>query len=353
MDIEKFARKDVQALTPYLSARRLGGNGDVWLNANESPFHNEYQINNMALNRYSECQPASLIQAYANYAGVHPEQVLTSRGADESIDLLIRTFCEAGEDAILFCPPTYGMYSISAETAGVMRKIVPLTLDWQLDLIQIQHHLEQVKLIFICSPNNPTGNLISRQSIENLLDLTAGKAFVVIDEAYIEFCHEASNLDLLSQYPHLIILRTLSKAFALAGLRCGFTLANPQVIQLMLKIIPPYPIPIPVTEIACQALSEKGLARMKHQVKELNENRAYLEAGLSMLQGIQVYQSYGNYLFVEFPDAEQIFSHLWELGIILRRSPIQNCIRITVGHREECEKTLTLIRQLMVHSEGT
>ncbi|PKF51598.1 histidinol-phosphate transaminase [Enterovibrio nigricans] len=345
MDIEKLARKDVQALTPYMSARRLGGSGDVWLNANESPFNNEYTINGAGLNRYSTCQPEELIRAYAEYAGVRPEQVLTSRGADESIELLVRTFCETGEDSILFCPPTYGMYSISAETAGVARKTVPLTDEWQLNLPEIEKNLDTVKLVFVCSPNNPTGNLINRNDIEALLEMTAGRALVVMDEAYIDFCPEASTVDLLVRYPNLAILRTLSKAFALAGLRCGFTLANQQIIQLMQKVIAPYPVPVPVTEIACQALNEAGLARMKYQVLDLNANRAYLQAGLSMLSGVEVFDGYGNYLLVKFPDAELLFSALWDHGIILRRSPIEGCIRISVGNREECEKTLTFIRQ--------
>ncbi|MBE1274941.1 histidinol-phosphate transaminase [Enterovibrio baiacu] len=345
MDIEKLARKDVQALTPYLSARRLGGQGDVWLNANESPFNNEYVVSGNSLNRYSECQPDPLIRAYADYAGVRPDQVLTSRGADESIELLIRTFCEAGEDSILFCPPTYGMYAISAETFGVSRKTVPLTEDWQLNMPEIEKQIDGVKLVFVCSPNNPTGNLLNRNDIEALLEMTAGKALVVVDEAYIDFCPEASTVDLLVRYPNLAILRTMSKAFALAGLRCGFTLANTQVIQLMLKVIAPYPVPVPVTEIACQALSEVGLARMKYQVLDLNANRAYLQAGLSMLPGVQVFDGYGNYLLVKFDDADLLFSTLWDNGIILRRSPIEGCIRISVGNREECEKTLTFIRQ--------
>ncbi|MCP4953108.1 MAG: histidinol-phosphate transaminase [Proteobacteria bacterium] len=345
MDIKRLARKDVQALTPYLSARRLGGQGDVWLNANESPFNNEYSINGARLNRYSECQPDGLIRAYADYAGVRPEQVLTSRGADEGIELLIRTFCEAGKDSILYCPPTYGMYSVSAETAGVERKTVPLTSDWQLDLPSIHENLDSVKLVFVCNPNNPTGNLVPQEDIETLLKMTAGRALVVMDEAYIDFCPEMTSVELLVRYPNLVILRTLSKAFALAGLRCGFTLANPQVIQLMLKVIAPYPVPVPVTEIACQALSEIGLARMKCQILDLNANRAYLQAGLSMLPNVEVFDSYANYLLVKFSDADRLFAALWDNGIILRRSPIKDCIRISVGNREECEKTLTFIRQ--------
>ncbi len=342
--MEKLARQQIQALTPYLSARRIGGSGDVWLNANESPFNNEYKTDFARLNRYSDCQPKAMIQAYANYAGVQPEQVLTSRGADEGIELLIRAFCEPNQDAILFCPPTYGMYAISAETFGVERKKVPLTTDWQLDLPSIEANLDRVKLVFVCSPNNPTGNLVKRADIIKLLEMTQDRAIVVMDEAYIDFCPEASTVDLLAQYPNLAILRTLSKAFALAGLRCGFTLANAEIINVLLKVIAPYPVPVPVAEIAVQALSPAGLARAKYQVLDLGANRAYLQVGLSMVPGVQVFEGWGNYLLVKFPDGDALFKAAWEHGIILRNSPIENCVRISVGNREECEKTVAFIR---------
>lgn len=344
MIMEKLARKQIQALKPYLSARRIGGTGDVCLNANESPFNNEYKTDFARLNRYSDCQPKAMIDAYAAYAGVKPEQVLTSRGADEGIELLIRAFCEPNEDAILYCPPTYGMYAISAETIGVERKVVPLTDEWQLDLDAITANLDNVKLVFVCSPNNPTGNLVERNDIISLLEMTKDRAIVVMDEAYIDFCPEASTVDLLAKYPNLAILRTLSKAFALAGLRCGFTLANKELIDVLQKVIAPYPVPVPVAEIAIQALSEAGLARAKFQVLDLNANRAYLQAGLYMVPNLTVYEGWGNYLLVKFPDGDALFKAAWEHGIILRNSPIQDCVRISVGNREECEKTLAFIR---------
>jgi histidinol-phosphate aminotransferase len=342
--MEKLARKKIQELTPYLSARRIGGRGDIWLNANESPFNNEYKIELNRLNRYSDCQPSALIDAYAAYAGVAANHVLTSRGADEGIELLVRAFCEPDQDAILYCPPTYGMYAISAETIGVERKVVPLTSDWQLDLDAIEANLDKVKLVFVCSPNNPTGNLVNRADILALLEMTKDRAIVVMDEAYIDFCPEASTVDLLASYPNLAILRTLSKAFALAGLRCGFTLANPELINVLLKVIAPYPVPIPVMEIAVQALSEFGLARAKSQVLELNANRAYLQAGLSVIDGVTVHDGWGNYLLVAFPDGDALFKATWDNGMILRNSPIRDCVRISVGTREECEKTLAFIR---------
>ncbi len=184
-----------------------------------------------------------------------PEQVLVSRGADEGIELLIRAFCEPGKDAVMFCPPTYGMYSVSAETFGVECRTVAAREDWQLDLPGIADNLDGVKVVFVCSPNNPTGKIINPQDIRTLLEMTRGKALVVADEAYIEFCPQATLAGWLSEYPHLVVLRTLSKAFALAGLRCGFTLANEEVIDLLLKVIAPYPLSTPVADIAAQALS--------------------------------------------------------------------------------------------------
>ena len=341
--MEKLARKSVQALTPYLSARRIGGSGDIWLNANESPFDNGFTFSDKALNRYPECQPKALLEAYAQYAGVASSQVLVSRGADEGIELVIRAFCEPGEDAIMYCPPTYGMYAISAETIGVECKVVPLTADWQLDLSAIEANLENVKVVFVCSPNNPTGNLVNPDDIVALLEMTKDRAIVVMDEAYIDFCPEASSVNLLTQYEHLAILRTMSKAFALAGLRCGYTLANESIINVLLKVIAPYPISIPVADIAVQALTGEGLARAQRQVLDLNANRAYLQAGLMMIDGVRVFDGWGNYLLIAFPDGDALFKAAWDKGIILRNSPIENCVRISVGDRAECEATLTFI----------
>ncbi len=342
--MEKLARKQVQQLTPYLSARRIGGSGDVWLNANESPFDNAYVADISRLNRYSECQPKPLIDAYAAYAGVKPEQTLTSRGADEGIELLIRAYCEPGQDAVLYCPPTYGMYAISAETFGVERKTVPLNSDWQLDLAGIEAQLDNVKLVFVCSPNNPTGNLVKREDIVTLLEMTKDKAIVVMDEAYIDFCPEASTVDLLKEYDNLAILRTMSKAFALAGLRCGFTLANPDIINVLLKVIAPYPVPIPVADIAQQALSAQGLERAASQVAELNQNRQYLSQALSTIEGVTVCEGWGNYLLVLFPDGDDLFKAAWNNGMILRNSPIENGVRISIGNKTECEKVIGFIK---------
>ncbi len=266
------------ALTPYQSARRLGGNGDVWLNANEFPTAVQFELSQQTLNRYPECQPKAVIsKTMPQYAGVKPEQVLVSRGADEGIELLIRAFCEPGKDAVMYCQPTYGMYSVSAETFGVACRNVQALENWQLDLQGIADNLDGVKVVFVCSPNNPTGQIINPQDIRILLEMTRGKALVVADEAYIEFCPQATLAGWLEEYPHLVVLRTLSKAFALAGLRCGFTLANKEVIDLLLKVIAPYPLSTPVADIAAQALTPQGINAMRERVaQQLNDNRAWL-----------------------------------------------------------------------------
>lgn len=319
--ITDLARENVRNLTPYQSARRLGGNGDVWLNANEYPTAVEFKLTQQTLNRYPECQPKAVIENYAQYAGVKPEQVLVSRGADEGIELLIRAFCEPGKDAILYCPPTYGMYSVSAETIGVECRTVPTLENWQLDLQGISDKLDGVKVVYVCSPNNPTGQLINPQDFRTLLELTRGKAIVVADEAYIEFCPQASLAGWLAEYPHLAILRTLSKAFALAGLRCGFTLANEEVINLLMKVIPPYPLSTPVADIA--ALKEIPCVE-------------------------QVFDSETNYILARFKASSAVFKSLWDQGIILRdqnkQPSLSGCLRITVGTREESQRVIDALR---------
>ncbi|OOF80225.1 histidinol-phosphate transaminase [Rodentibacter caecimuris] len=350
MNINILSRKNIQALTPYQSARRLGGRGDVWLNANEFPTSPNFDLTDRTFNRYPEPQPQAVVESYARYAGVQPKNILVSRGGDESIELIIRAFCEAN-DAVLYCPPTYGMYAVSAETCGIACKTVPLTADFQLNLSEIARQLDGVKVVFVCRPNNPTGNLIKRSDLLTLLQMTAGKAIVVVDEAYIEFCPEATMATALADFPHLAIIRTLSKAFALAGLRCGFTLANPELIRILQKVIAPYPLPVPVADIAAQALQPAGLAQMQRQVADTLANRTDLQKNLEKLPLVeQVFPSETNYLLVKFQDGQKVFQTLWEQGIILRDQHkalgLQNCVRITVGTTRENERVLGAITSI-------
>lgn len=349
-DINQLVRKNVRELTPYQSARRIGGKGDVWLNANEYPTAPHYELTNQSLNRYPEPQPEAVISRYASYAGVKPEQLIVSRGADEAIELLMRAFCEPNRDSIIYCPPTYGMYSVSAQTLGIEYKAIEQTADWQLDLNAIEQNLANVKLIYVCSPNNPTGNTINPDDIKSLLAMTAGKALVVIDEAYIEFSAESTVVSWLSSYPHLVILRTLSKAFSLAGLRCGFTIANKPVIDALQKVIAPYPLAVPVADIAAQALSHENLMTMKLQVVNLNKQKEKLTTELNNLDCVeQVYPSAANYLLVKFKDSTA-FQYCWEKGIILRNQTKQpgltNTIRISIGTQAECDALLNALVDL-------
>lgn len=245
--------------------------------------------------------------------------MLVSRGADEGIELLIRAFCEPGKEAILYCPPTYGMYSVSSETIGVECRTVPTLENWQLDLRGIADKLDGVKVMFVCSPNNPTGQLINPQDLRTLLEMTRGNAIVVADEAYIEFCPQATLAGWLSEYPHLVVLRTLSKAFALAGLRCGFTLANEEVINLLLKVIAPYPLSTPVADIAAQALTPQGVNAMRERVAQILLERQYLVNALKEIACVeQVFDSETNYILARFTASSSVFKSLWDQGIILR-----------------------------------
>lgn len=351
MDINQLVRKNVQKLTPYQSARRIGGNGDVWLNANEYPVAPNFQLTEQNLNRYPEAQPEQVINRYAQYVGVTPEQVIVSRGADEAIELLMRAFCEPETDTVLYCPPTYGMYQVSAETLGIKTKTVPTKSNWQLDLDRIKQNLDNVKLIYVCSPNNPTGNLIDQDDIKTLLKLAENRALVIIDEAYIEFSPNSTVVSWLANYPHLVILRTLSKAFALAGLRCGFTLANKPVIDALQKVIAPYPLATPVADIATQALSKDGINTMKLHVTNLNKQKEQLANQLSALEIVEkVYSSEANYLCVKFQSNKPVFSKLWNQGIILRdqsKSIGQDgFVRISIGTQAECEAVITALKAI-------
>ena len=263
--IEKLAREELVDMVPYQSARRLFASGDaeqadgkVWLNANEAPGKGEYQLSSENINRYPDFQPDNLLKAYSEYCGLDRAQILATRGADEGIELIIRSFCRAYQDSILICPPTYGMYAISAENhgAGIVKAPLQKTSNgMQLNLDALVSQVGKVKVVFLCSPGNPTGNLLSKDDIIAAVELFKDSAIVVVDEAYIEFSPEQTSTDLIAKYDNVIVLRTLSKAFALAGLRCGFTLASKEIITLLSKVIAPYPISAPVAEIASKALS--------------------------------------------------------------------------------------------------
>lgn len=360
-DPAALARPEVTALKPYASARRImkaeGLEGEVWLNANESPEAEDLAPLTMNFNRYPEAQPEAVVERYAAYAGLSSEQVLVTRGGDEAIELLVRTFCRPGTDAVLEFPPTYGMYAVSARTNGV--GVVDLPTDpstgWTPDADRIAALLDErpdVKVVFACSPGNPTGASIPRAVTERLAAATAGRALLVVDEAYVEFAPEASVVDMLGTHPHLVVIRTLSKAFALAGLRCGFVLADPSVIGLLLKVIAPYPIPTPTAQIAAQVLAENGIARMHARVGRIIAAREALAEGLSALPGVEaVMPSETNFLLVRMRDAEGVFNALVRRGIIVRdqrsQPSLDDAIRISVGLPEENARLLAAMADIM------
>ena len=359
--VNKLLAAYLKALKPYESARRLfssvnSGQKQIWLNANESPFANPYEVDPSHFNRYPDCQPPAVVDAYAKYAGVKAGQLLVSRGADEGIELLIRTFCTPGQDSILICPPTYGMYAISAETCNVGIEKAPLLKDFSLDLPAICAFKGKVNLVFICSPNNPTGTSVNKAQLQGIIEHFADTALVVVDEAYIEF-DLANNWAMeLQHYPNLVILRTLSKAFALAGLRCGFTLAAPEIIAALMKVIAPYPVPEPVAQIAAQALSQPGLRQMSQQVLAIKSEKVKIKQSLEQLEGIElVGDDKANFVLFRYSKKQALMDYLVSNGILIRDQSkqlnLENCLRITIGNTLQNEQLLANIASFFALQE--
>ncbi|QCI27083.1 histidinol-phosphate transaminase [Buchnera aphidicola] len=353
-NIKKISRKDIVFLKAYKSARKIGGNGNIWLNANEFPESSMFNLNNIKLNRYPDCQPKELILRYSIYSNISIKNILVSRGSDEAIELLMRVFCIPGKDSIMTFPPTYGMYSKIAEIYGIKNISIPMIDNIFLDLLKIKKYLFKTKIIYICSPNNPTGNIINVDIIINILKLTLGKVIVVIDEAYIEFCINKSIIFLLKRFSNLVILRTLSKAFGLAGIRCGFTLAHSDIIKLLKKVIAPYPLPIPSINIAIQALSKTEILNMKNKVLKLNNNKIWLLNQLKKNNLIKhIFYSETNYLLVHFFNAKDVFHILWNQGIILRQQDhemtLKNHIRISIGTKKECLCLINALKNISLN----
>lgn len=355
MNFEKLITKHVQKLVPYLSARRIGGHGHNFLNANESPKSEGYFLNSINLNRYPDCQPEDLIERYADFANVHKSQVIATRGSDEAIGLLVRTFCEQESEGILIAPPTYGMYEVAANTNNVKVATAERNEDFTLNanlLIEGYNKADfKVKVIFIDSPANPLGICFERSELVKLLKALPD-TLVVLDEAYIEFAPESMNLtSLINEYDNLVITRTLSKAFALAGIRCGFALANENIIKAMLKVIDPYPISDPVAQIAVQALSNHGVEMTKQRALDCNARREKLKEALSSLSFVKkVHPSFANFLLVEFEDGPKIFDAMVQKGVILRsfetKKGLKNCIRISIGSDSELEELMRYLQAL-------
>ena len=351
MTIISLARPEIVAMKPYSSARMEAPGHGILLNANESPWPllMNARLDDAGpasgLNRYPDPQPRELVSNFANLYGVGKEQVLVTRGSDEGIDLLTRVFCRAGKDAIAQCPPTFGMYRIAAQTQGVDIISVPrlASNDFRMDRDRLLETLEndrRIRLIFLTSPNNPTGDIIEQTFLRDLLQAAVGKAIIVLDEAYIEFSQQASATDLIGGYENLVVLRTLSKAWGAAGLRCGAVLAPEEVISLLRRIIAPYPLASPVISLAQRMLADGMSDRQQRLLKDMQKNKKRL---LSLLAGrsfiTNIWPGEANFVLLQVCAAEELLNFCAGRGVILRGYPseplLEGCIRISVGSKHE------------------
>ena len=333
-------REDLKNFTAYSSARMEAVEGRVWLNANELPWGEH--------NRYPNQQSQELVMLMSDYYKVKQNQLLVTRGSDEGIDLLIRLFCQAYQDAIMITPPTFGMYAMYASLQGAKIIEAPLisedfTLDCDLILERWQ---PSVKIVFLCSPNNPTGQSIDDQIIEMLCERLSGKAIVVVDEAYCEFSESLGGISLLDKCDNLVVLRTLSKGFGLAALRIGVILGNNVLINTLKKILAPYPLSALSVQSAIAAFQKTALARMLEYVLRICNEKARLSNALQDLNIVKrVWPSQANFLLVEFNMAVE--NDCLAQGIILRkmdqRTGIVNSMRISVGTTDENTALLNLL----------
>ena len=341
--LDNIVRNNIKALKPYSSARdEFKGDASIFLDANEnslgSPLLKWY-------NRYPDPLQWKIKEKLSAIKQVPVEQIFLGNGSDEPIDLLLRCFCEPGMDEIIICPPTYGMYEVSANINNISLNKVPLTSAFQLDLPALEEAIRpNTKIIWICSPNNPSGNSIDKQDIEMVLNNFDG--LVVIDEAYINFSRQRSFVTDLPDYPNLVVLQTLSKAWGLAALRLGMAFASPDIVGYLNKVKPPYNISQPVQDLVLKALDE--VDQVNDMIRVLVDARQKLEADLLMCEQVLiVYPSDANFLLVKFRDAKSMYNYLLEKGIVLRdRSNVllcDQCLRITVGTTAENEKLITHI----------
>lgn len=336
-------RNNIRNLKPYSSARdEFKGEANIFLDANEnslgSPLLKWY-------NRYPDPMQWKIKQKLSVIKQVPVDQIFLGNGSDEPIDLLFRCFCEPGVDEVIVFPPTYGMYEVSANINNVHLSKVPLTKEFQLDLEALESAIKpHSKIIWICSPNNPSGNSIDRQDIEMVLNNFDG--LVVLDEAYINFSRQKSLVTDLADYPNLVVLQTLSKAWGLAGLRVGMAFASSEIIGYLNKVKPPYNISEPVQELALKALDEIG--QVNDMILQLVDARKQLELDLvESPQVVKVYPSDANFFLVEFTQARAMYDYLVGKGIVVRdRSNVllcDNCLRITVGTDAENLKLMDAI----------
>ncbi len=344
-DINLLLRDNIKKLIPYASARdEFSGTARIFLDANEnslgSPITPSY-------NRYPDPLQIKIKERLTEIKGVLPKHIFLGNGSDECIDLLYRAFCNPGRDNVIIHTPTYGMYEVSAHIHDIEVRRAALTEDFQLDLESMEKQIdEHTKIIWICSPNNPTGNSLNRQDVEVIMNNFEG--LVVIDEAYINFSRQQSFIRELTEYPNLVVLQTLSKAWGLAGLRVGMAFASDLIIGVMNKIKPPYNIGQATQEIVLKAL--EGTTRVNEMIKEIVQMRNELAEKISRLSSVMnVYPSDANFLLVKIVRARNIYEDLLSKGIVVRdRSSApgcSDCLRITVGTKEQNEQLLNILSQ--------
>ena len=347
-------RADLRDFTGYRSARSEPGSGAVWLNANESPWANLADDDGTA-RRYPEPQPEALQQAFAAHAGCAPEQLLLARGSDEAIDLLVRAFCTPCKDAVLATPPVFGMYAVSARLQGARLLEVPLLDEAGVFCVDLEAVArvamrEGARLVFLCSPGNPAGGVLAADAVAEVARRLSGAALVVIDEAYIDYADTPSIL--ASERPaNLAVLRTLSKAHALAGARIGALVADVGVIAALRRCQAPYPVPAPCATLAVAAVSPTSLHRTRAHVQEIREERARMAATLAALPVVRrVYPSQANFLLVRFADADAADAALRAAGIVVRdmraMPQLGDALRITIGTPGENDAVLAALQGL-------
>lgn len=347
-NLASLVRSNIKNLSPYSSARdEFSGKASVFLDANEnslgSPLTKWY-------NRYPDPLQKNVKEKISFIKKVPVEQIFLGNGSDEPIDILLRCFCEPQVDEVIIMPPTYGMYEVSANINNVKIRKVPLTPSYQIDLELLEESIQpNTKIIWICSPNNPTGNSMDRRSIEMILNNFDG--LVVIDEAYINFSRQKSFVADLNEYPNLVVMQTLSKAWGLAGLRMGMAFASEEIVQYMNKVKPPYNISEPVQELALKALDEIG--QVNDMIKAIVEMRTALEEELIKIEMVEkIYPSDANFLLVKFQDAKAVYQYLLDHEIVVRdRSNVQrceDCLRITVGTEKENKVLIESLKSFKV-----
>ena len=344
MNLNKLIRPAVKAMKSYSSARDEFESQDedlVFLDANENPFPN-------GLNRYPDPQQMQLKNKLAALKGLRPSQILCGNGSDEVLDLIFRAFCEPNEDGIITLTPTYGMYAVLANLNGIHQKCVSLTADFQIDVPAVLNAIRpNSKLLFICSPNNPSGNVMSRTAIKEILK--AFKGLVVIDEAYIDFTDTESWLEDLSEHPNLVVTQTLSKAYGLAGIRLGICYASEEIIAVLNKIKPPYNINSLTQKAAISAISKRE--NTKQQLKTILDQRTELIKEFKKIAWIEkLYPTDANFILIRVDNANLRYEQLKNKGIIVRNRTCEdgctNCLRITVGTAEENKRLINTLNTL-------